>query len=118
MKAITRRKEKKMKYIKNQNVYSTATVPKMAGLPHLSFFQPLLFICTLNISIYRLNNDVGQKIEVDDVGFFVGPNCHFYHDIVILCRDIVVFVFCRRLCCGFASWLVSQHFIFLIYVAT
>ena len=33
----------------------------------------LFFFCALNIFIYRLINDVGPKIKVDNVGFRVGP---------------------------------------------
>ena len=35
---------------------------------------------------------LGPKFQADVMGFCAGPNCCFYHDIVILCRDIVVFV--------------------------
>ena len=73
----------------------------MAALLVFRFISlPSFSICTLNNSIYRLINDIGPKIEVDDVGFCVGPNCRFCRDIVILCCDIAVFVFCRRLSHG------------------
>ena len=61
---------------------------------------PPFFIYAINISIYSLINDVGPKIEVDDVGFYAGPNCCFCRVIVILCHDITIFAFFRRLCRG------------------
>ena len=64
---------------------------------------PLFFIYAINISIYRFINDAGPKIEVDDVGFYAGPNCCFCRFIIILCCDIAIFAFFRRLYCGICS---------------
>ena len=50
------------------------------------------FLCALNISIYRLINDDGPKIEAYDVGFYVDLIFCFCRDIVILCCDIAVSV--------------------------
>ena len=49
---------------------------KMEAL--LVFLFVALSICAINISIYRLINEVGPKIKVDDVGFVCRPKLSYF----------------------------------------